>query len=165
MAQTFKRRITCTCHRAHKNIFFKHKCRLHRHNIYYGTQQINPIKPIKTIKRKRRLPQKNVFFKNIFTTKRKRHKRIRATPYPTIIPNTTPTTKTTPANLKPFTDAIEKIQKCDNMEICGEIKNYITLNVCSVNSPINEILFYYTHLPKSTQHKVFSKVVEFGKTI
>ena len=46
-----------------------------------------------------------------------------------------------------------------------EIKNYITVNVCDVNSTNKDILFYLSYLPHSEQQTIYHKVTQFSKTI
>lgn len=170
MDQTFKRKVTCTCHRMHKNKFLKHKCKLHRHNIYYGNTKLNKLKK-KTNKRKsNKNNTKKVHFNLPFFNSTKTYKRRKnPTPIPVKVKKVTSIgiTDKTPVELTPFVESIKKIQQCNDSDNddCREIKNYITLNVCSVNSSINEIMFYYNHLSKSAQKEVYHKVVEFSKTL
>ena len=168
MDQTFKRKVTCTCHRMHKNKFFKHKCKLHRHNIYYGNTKLNKIKKKTNKKKTNKNNTKKVRFNLPFFNSTKTYKRRKnPTPIPVKVRKMSSVgiTYKTPAELTPFVESIKKIQQCNDSEECNEIKNYITLNVCSVNSPVNEIMFYYNHLSKSAQKAVYHKVVEFGKTL
>ena len=153
--KTFKRMITCSCHRMHKNKKSKHKCRLHRHNIYYGKPTTN-TKKIRSNRVSFKLPTSN-------KTSKHRIVRIQTPYYPPMKAHGL--TNKIPSDLILFANTIEKIQKCDDLDKCGEIKNFITVNVCSVYSSIREIMFYYHHLSKSTQHAVLNRVIEFGRTM
>jgi hypothetical protein len=68
-------------------------------------------------------------------------------------------------NKQEFINSVQKIQQCSNMDQCTEIKNYITVNVCDVNSTNKDILFYLSYLPHSEQQTIYHKVTQFSKTI
>jgi len=68
-------------------------------------------------------------------------------------------------NKQLFLDAIHKIQQCSDLEQCTEIKNYITVNVCDVNSSNKDILFYLSYLSHSEQKTIYDKTMNFTKTL
>jgi hypothetical protein len=68
-------------------------------------------------------------------------------------------------NKKILLDAIHNIQQCLDVEQCTEIKNYITVNVCDVNSSDKDILFYLSYLPQSEQKSIYDKVTNFSNTL
>jgi hypothetical protein len=160
---TKKSRVKCTCHRIHKSGMFRRKCKLHKH---YSVNNVTPSVKKRSTRRKRG------------KTNSKTSKHIKISEPIKKLYNRSKTyfTKKMPiskgdgvpkysGNSQKLLDAIHKIQECQDLDQCGEIKNYISMNVCDPDSSNKDILFYYRHLSEKDQHTVYEKVTEFAKTI
>ncbi len=138
----------CTCHRIHKNKMFTPKCKIHKH-IYNKNNS-------KTVGKRRQL------------TKTK--KNVKSYPKQTIPKNVAqgiPLTKgiSQHINKKELLVALQKIKQCDDMDKCAEIKNYITMNVCDINSTNKDIFFYLSYKSHTDQESIYHKIVQFSKTM
>jgi len=144
----------CTCHRIHKNKLFTRKCKIHRH------LHNNKSKALARTKKGIRTRTKT---KKIYSSKK--IKEYANTTLKPTMPTKTAKGISSNINKEEFINAIQKIQQCSNIEQCTEIKNYITANVCDVNSTNKDILFYLSYLPHSEQQTIYHKTMQFSKTI
>ena len=142
----------CTCHRIHKNKLFTRKCKIHRHLYNKSKALTKRSRRIRRTRTKKMNSSKKI--KEYFNTTLK----------PTM-PIKTGKGISSSINKQEFINAIQKIQQCSNIEQCTEIKNYVTSNVCDVNSTNKDILFYLSYLPHSEQQTIYHKVTQFSKTI
>ena len=142
----------CTCHRIHKNKLFTRKCKIHRH------LHNNKSKVITRRSRSRRTRTKKIH------PSKKIKEYLNTTLKPTIQIKTAKGISPS-INKQEFINAVQKIQQCSDIDQCTEIKNYITVNVCDVNSTNKDILFYLSYLPHSEQQTIYHKVTQFSKTI
>lgn len=142
------KRYKCTCHRVHKKTLFSRKCKVHRH-LYY--------KPLKRKTIKMAIP----------TTKSPSKKMISMVENTVTVIKTTNKTKgiSPHVNKQLLLDAIHRIQQCSDVEQCTEIKNYITVNVCDVNSSDKDIIFYLSYLSHSEQKTIYDKTMNFTKKL
>ena len=134
ITQKTKIKYRCTCHRIHKKGGIK--CKIHKH--------INPTR--KNSSRRRTIKTRS--------SRRQRSYRSSSSRGYNRIKHTT-------IDLNKFVQAIEKIKECkeDDLDNCWEMKNYINVNICSIESDIKEILFYFNYLPHKTQHIVYNKII------
>ena len=163
---TKKSRVKCTCHRIHKSGMFRSKCKLHKH---YRVDQV-----VKSTRSKKRKPSKKSTRSK--TSKTSKHIKISEPIKKLYKRSKTYFTKKMPiargddvpkysGSSQKLLDAVHKIQECHDLNQCGEIKNYISMNVCDPDSSNKDILFYYSHLSEKEQHTIYEKVTEFAKTI
>jgi hypothetical protein len=82
-------------------------------------------------------------------------------PYPSSSASSSRRLKHTTIDLNKFVQSIQKIKECkeDDLDNCWEMKNYINVNICSIESDIKEILFYFNYLPQKTQRIVYNKII------
>lgn len=144
----------CTCHRIHKNKLFTRKCKIHRH-LYNKS---------KALTRKSRKRTRTTRTRKMNSSK-KIKEYVNTTLKPTIMPIKTGKGISSSINKQEFINAIQKIQQCSDIDQCTEIKNYITANVCDINSTNKDILFYLSYLPHSEQETIYHKATQFSKTI
>ena len=150
---TKKSRVKCTCHRIHKTGMFRRKCKLHRHYAL-NTTASKRLKRKSMKKTRRRVANKPLVI--MPKEKEKEKEKTEEKEYHV---------KGVSANSKKLLEAIHKIQKCEDLDQCGEIKNYISMNVCDPDSSNKDILFYYNHLSEKDRHTIYEKVTGFAKTI
>jgi hypothetical protein len=139
MRITQKIKYRCTCHRIHKNLGVK--CKIHKHITL--TRKVSSIRRRPSSMRSSR--RQRSYRSSSPRSSSRRYQRI----------------KHTTIDLNKFVQAIEKIKECkeDDLDNCWEMKNYINVNICSIESDIKEILFYFNYLPHKTQHIVYNKII------
>ena len=134
----------CTCHRIHKNGGIK--CKIHKHIKH--TRKIQP-RTSRSNRYSRSRSYRSSSSPRTFSSSSSSSRRI----------------KHSSIDLNKFVQSIEKIKECkeDDLDNCWEMKNYINVNICSIESDIKEILFYFNYLPPKTQHIVYNKIINETK--
>ena len=61
-------------------------------------------------------------------------------------------------NIAKLKNKITIIKSC-NEDDCQEIKNFINVNICDINTPINELMQFFTSLTKTDQQFIYNKII------
>ena len=61
-------------------------------------------------------------------------------------------------NIAKLKNKITIIKSC-NEDDCQEIKNFINVNICDINTPINELMQFFTSLSKTDQQFIYNKII------